>query len=251
MREVLVRDLSKCVVCDVCTTACQQRHGRARMSLEGPRFGHYQLPNVCRNCPDTPCVNACRLDGMRLHEGRTFVTEACRGCNACVQACPYGVVVLLPREHTERQGFFARVLGLARSAAKPRVTGHVTADAARCVQCGVCGFNCPVGIQVRDYARQGLTVDDPRCVQCGLCIEVCPRGTLRWDTAPAAPTPRLRADKCNLCEGYAESACVKECPTQALLRLPADERLKDLNEALYHEVVGRYFDDAPQADEQP
>jgi Fe-S-cluster-containing hydrogenase component 2 len=247
VREVLVRDLCKCVVCDVCTTACEKRHGRARMSLEGPRFGQYQLPNVCRNCPDTPCVNACRLDGMHLHEGRMFVTEACRGCNACVQACPYGVVVLLPREHKERQGFFARLLGLARSGDERRVQGHVAADATRCVQCGVCGFNCPAGIPVRDYARQGLTVDDPRCVQCGLCIEVCPRGTLRWDTAPAAPTPKLRADKCNLCEGYAESACVKECPTQALLRLPADGRLKDLNEALYHEVVGRYFTEAPEA----
>jgi Fe-S-cluster-containing hydrogenase component 2 len=251
MREILIRDLSKCVVCDVCTTVCQQRHGRARMSLEGPRFGQYQLPNVCRNCPDTPCVAACRLDGMRLHAGRTFVTEACRGCNQCVEACPYGVVVLMPREHERREGFFARVLGLARGGrAQPAPSGRVAADATRCVQCGVCGYNCPAGIQVRDYARQGLPVDDPRCVQCGLCIAVCPRGTLRWENAPQVPTPQYRADKCNLCDGYAESACVKECPTQALLRVPADERLKDLNEALYHEVVGRYFEpQAPDSDQ--
>ncbi len=242
MREVLIRDLSKCVICDVCTTVCQQRHGRARMSLEGPRFGQFQLPNVCRNCPDTPCVNACRLDGMHLHEGRTFVTNACRGCNQCVMACPYGVVVLIPREHEQREGFFTRVLGLARSKAPKAPAGQVASDATRCVQCGVCGYNCPVGIQVRDYGRQGKVVNDPRCVQCGLCIEVCPRGTLRWSTAPQAPTPRLRADKCNLCEGYAESACVKECPTQALSRVPADERLKDMSEALYYEVVGRYFE---------
>jgi Fe-S-cluster-containing hydrogenase component 2 len=209
---------------------------------------------VCRNCPDTPCVNACHLDGMKLHEGRTFVTEACRGCNKCVEACPYGVVVLLPRAHPQREGFFARVLGLARAltggASPPSPTpgaGRVASDPARCVQCGVCGYNCPAGIQVRDYARQGLMVDDPRCVQCGLCIAVCPRGTLRWDIAPAQPEPQFRADKCNLCEGYAESACVKECPTRALLRLPADERLRDLNEALYYEVVGRYFETLPAA----
>ena len=249
MREVLIRDLSKCVVCDVCTTTCKNRHGRARMSLEGPRFGQFQLPNVCRNCPDTPCVNACRLDGMHLHDGRTFVSDACRGCNKCVEACPYGVVVLVPREHQAREGFFARVLGLARSGRNKPDAGRVAADATRCVQCGVCGYNCPAGIQVRDYARQGLTVDDPRCVQCGLCIEVCPRGTLRWDTAPAAPRPQMRADKCNLCEGYAESACVKDCPTQALMRVPADERLRGLNEALYHEVVGRYFEMAPNGHE--
>ncbi|MBI5348573.1 MAG: 4Fe-4S dicluster domain-containing protein [Chloroflexi bacterium] len=238
-REILIRDLTKCVVCDVCTTVCKQRHGRARMSLEGPRFGHYQLPNVCRNCPDTPCVNACRLDGMKPRDGRTFVTDQCKGCNKCVEACPYGVVVLLPRDHKNKQGFFARVLGLAHNTA-PKISGHVASDPLRCVQCGVCGYNCPQGIQVREYARQGKIVDDPRCVQCGLCIAVCPRGTLRWDVRPQIPTPQFKADKCNLCDGYAESACVKECPTQALIRIPADERLLDLNEQLYFEAVGKY-----------
>ena len=60
--------------------------------------------------------------------------------------------------------------------------GRVVPDASRCVQCGVCGYNCPVGIPVRDYARQGLPVDDPRCITCGNCVNVCPRGTLRWET---------------------------------------------------------------------
>jgi ferredoxin len=58
------------------------------------------------------------------------------------------------------------------------------------VQCGVCGYNCPVGIPVRDYARQGRTVEDPACVQCGQCIEACPRGTLRWGRiGPPQPFP--------------------------------------------------------------
>ena len=59
--------------------------------------------------------------------------------------------------------------------------GRVAADGTRCVQCGVCGYNCPMGIPVRDYARQGLTVDHDRCISCGQCINVCPRGTLRWE----------------------------------------------------------------------
>jgi NAD-dependent dihydropyrimidine dehydrogenase PreA subunit len=58
----------------------------------------------------------------------------------------------------------------------------VAADPSRCVQCGICGYNCPVGISVRDYAREGKIVDDERCVKCGLCIEKCPRGTLRWES---------------------------------------------------------------------
>ncbi len=60
--------------------------------------------------------------------------------------------------------------------------GRVVPDANRCVQCGVCVFNCPIGIPVRDYAHRGLPVDDPGCITCGQCIQVCPRGTLRWET---------------------------------------------------------------------
>ena len=98
--------------------------------------------------------------------------------------------------------------------------------------------------------RGWVSIHAEECKGCGLCIAVCPRGTLRWTSAPEAPTPQLRADKCDLCRGYQESACVRDCPTQALLRLPADERLRDLNEALYHEVVGRYFE-AGGSDQAP
>ena len=59
----------------------------------------------------------------------------------------------------------------------------LTADASRCVQCGICGYNCPVGIEVREYARRGENVTDSRCISCGACIEKCPRGTLKWGQA--------------------------------------------------------------------
>ena len=60
---------------------------------------------------------------------------------------------------------------------------QVTPDASRCVQCGICVFNCPVGIEVREYAFRGENVTDCRCIGCGVCISRCPRGTLRWGPA--------------------------------------------------------------------
>jgi len=66
---------------------------------------------------------------------------------------------------------------------------QVTSDATRCVQCGICGYNCPVGIEVREYARRGEHVTDSRCIHCGACIEKCPRGTLTW-----GPAILIRAD---------------------------------------------------------
>src|SRR4030067_295439 len=102
VREVLIRDLGKCINCDVCVDAGRNRHGRARMTMTGPVFGRYQLPDVCRNCSDTPCVKACHLDGMHLHEGKTFVSDACRGCNKCVEAFPFGGGVLVPPPPRQR-----------------------------------------------------------------------------------------------------------------------------------------------------
>jgi ferredoxin len=97
----------------------------------------------------------------------------------------------MPADQKQRPGFFLKLFGLGEKAADaphaaPSPDAHVTPDRTRCVQCGVCGYNCPVGIPVRDYARLGRIVDDVRCVQCGQCIEVCPRGTLRWSRVDSA-----------------------------------------------------------------
>jgi ferredoxin len=74
-----------------------------------------------------------------------------------------------------------------KSSATPVSGGNgllqATADASRCVQCGICVYNCPVGIEVREYARRGENVTDSRCISCGTCIDNCPRGTLKWGPA--------------------------------------------------------------------
>jgi len=56
--------------------------------------------------------------------------------------------------------------------------GQVVSEAERCVQCGICAYDCPVAIDVRSYAWRGLPVTDGRCIRCGECVRRCPRGTL-------------------------------------------------------------------------
>lgn len=58
--------------------------------------------------------------------------------------------------------------------------GYILPDQARCVQCGICSFNCPIGIDVRAHAYLGLPVEDSRCLTCGECVERCPRGVLAF-----------------------------------------------------------------------
>lgn len=81
--------------------------------------------------------------------------------------------------------FLRNLFGLTLTPATYDGDKRVISDPSRCVQCGICSYNCPVGIMVRDYAQVGRIVDDPNCVQCGQCIEACPRGTLRWNTQGA------------------------------------------------------------------
>ena len=55
----------------------------------------------------------------------------------------------------------------------------VVAEPGRCVQCGICAYNCPMGIDIRRFTREGLPITDSRCILCGACVARCPRGTLR------------------------------------------------------------------------
>lgn len=61
------------------------------------------------------------------------------------------------------------------------VAGHVVPDSARCVQCGICSYNCPIGIDVRRHAWQSEPVSNSRCLTCGECVARCPRGVLRFE----------------------------------------------------------------------
>jgi ferredoxin len=60
-------------------------------------------------------------------------------------------------------------------------TGHVVPEPSRCVQCGICSFNCPISIDVRRYAWLGKHIEDSHCLTCGECVQRCPRGVLRFE----------------------------------------------------------------------
>jgi ferredoxin len=59
--------------------------------------------------------------------------------------------------------------------------GQVVPEAARCVQCGICSYNCPINIDVRAHAWRGLSIQDSHCLTCGQCVQRCPRGVLRFE----------------------------------------------------------------------
>lgn len=73
-----------------------------------------------------------------------------------------------------------RLFHRERSRRASMVQGQVVPDPARCVQCGICSYNCPVGIDVRRHAWRGEAVSHSRCLTCGECVARCPRGVLAF-----------------------------------------------------------------------
>ena len=61
------------------------------------------------------------------------------------------------------------------------VQGYIVPEANRCVQCGVCSYSCPIGIDIRRHAWMGTPVKDSHCLTCGECVARCPRGVLRFE----------------------------------------------------------------------
>jgi CRP-like cAMP-binding protein/Fe-S-cluster-containing hydrogenase component 2 len=121
----------------------------------------------------------------------------------------------------------------------------VTDSCRQCKFGAECVEVCPVdAIQWND--RGALIIDDS-CTGCGDCVPACPYDAIHLvsrgsnDTSPlwalwrqvkrlknptiplTAMQPTQRADKCDLCHGYDDLACVSACPTGALRLMPVEE----------------------------
>lgn len=70
------------------------------------------------------------------------------------------------------------VLGLISKAAGQKIV----TDETNCIQCGQCNKACPMTIDIKSKAIDGLSAQALRCVGCGHCVDACPTGTLRYST---------------------------------------------------------------------
>ena len=69
----------------------------------------------------------------------------------------------------------------SRKKTKILAAGQVVPAVGRCVQCGICSYNCPIEIDVRASVWRGEAIKNSECLTCGECVARCPRGVLRFE----------------------------------------------------------------------
>ena len=63
-------------------------------------FPGVEIPHLCAQCDDYPCVKSCPVDAIKV-ESTTAVSvdrEKCISCGACIKACPGTVPYLHPSD---------------------------------------------------------------------------------------------------------------------------------------------------------
>jgi electron transport complex protein RnfB len=113
------------------------------------------------------CVRACMFDAIVIEKGIARVIQSkCTGCGKCAQACPKGIIEMVP----------------SCSEYSVSCSSHDRGNIVRkncgvgCIGCGRCARACTSeAITINDFLA---TIDSKKCTNCGECIKVCPTNSI-------------------------------------------------------------------------
>lgn len=132
--------------------------------------------------------------------------DRCVGCRQCEISC----ALVHSESRNIHQAVWERPL--------PRQRVRVTREGSeyyplRCFHCedAPCIGACISGAMHLDEDVGTVACDTARCVGCWMCVMVCPYGSIRIHEGQKV------ALKCDRCPDEDEPACVRGCPTRALL----------------------------------
>jgi len=130
--------------------------------------------------------------GLFVHSGPMRINRN-NGTYDSVSGCHR---LKMPAVHKEVAVLFNSSSNGSASRRQAIATARVVPQSIRCVQCGICSYNCPMGLNVRAHAGAGVPISTAHCLSCGECVRRCPRGVLRLERLP------LFGDQLNGQDGY-------------------------------------------------
>jgi len=101
-KKALLIDLTLCIGCNTCQSACKEENGlppgeEKNLSLTAytalNKYNDLYLRRLCQHCDVPTCVSVCPVGALtKLESGPVaYDAEKCIGCRYCLQACPFHV----------------------------------------------------------------------------------------------------------------------------------------------------------------
>jgi formate dehydrogenase iron-sulfur subunit len=109
MSKAILTDITKCIGCLECVSACKKVNG---LDMETPRIwqkndglsadnwtsvlqkpdNHY-IRKQCRHCLHPACVASCPVGALSVTDEGAVIYDSgkCLGCRYCMMTCPYGI----------------------------------------------------------------------------------------------------------------------------------------------------------------
>lgn len=109
--RVKITLLDKCIACDACYDACEERHGFQRLTRGYAKYGVLDFAKSCLTCFYPTCIPACPVDSVIFDQeaGEVKIGDDCIGCTSCAQACQYSAITMYKAdpENPFQKRFFA------------------------------------------------------------------------------------------------------------------------------------------------
>ncbi|NPV93010.1 MAG: 4Fe-4S dicluster domain-containing protein [Firmicutes bacterium] len=156
--------------------------------------------------------------------------ERCTGCRSCELACAVA--------HSESKTLFGAI-GEARRPLK-RIFVHQAGPKKVPLNCRHCGDApcldaCIAGAMYR--TKEGVVTNESGerpCVGCWMCVMVCPYGVIRSEVKEKLA---VKCDR-NCLDAAGVPACVRSCPTGALVYESIDQFGEQKRKEFLHRAVG-------------
>ncbi|MHA1917585.1 MAG: 4Fe-4S dicluster domain-containing protein [Candidatus Ranarchaeia archaeon] len=107
MRKIIVVDPELCTSCETCELICSFKHygefnpKKSKIRIINWAREGISVPTVCWQCETPYCAQPCPTTALTKNAETGVVHlnyDKCIGCKMCINACPFGMIFITPRE---------------------------------------------------------------------------------------------------------------------------------------------------------